>query len=251
MREAKSKGARVLAVCNVVGSTISREADYVCYTWAGPEIAVASTKAYVSQLMILYTLFLDIALKRGAKTAAEVSDAILELEAIPGKMAQLIKDLEPEIARFASQNYSHKSVFFLGRGLDYALAMEASLKLKEISYIHSEAYAAGELKHGTIALIEPGTLVVAIATQQELIEKMISNITEVKVRGAKILVLESKPCDPLEKEADHVWLVPETLPIFKPMVTVLPLQLFAYYMALNKGCDIDKPRNLAKSVTVE
>ena len=251
MREAKRKGARILAICNVVGSTISREADYLCYTWAGPEIAVASTKAYVSQLMMLYTLYLDIAQKRGIMNADAVSDAIAQLKQLPAKAEELIKTLEPEIAKFAHANAAHKNVFFLGRGLDYALAMEASLKLKEISYIHSEAYAAGELKHGTIALIEEGTLVVAIVTQQELAEKTASNVTEVKVRGAKVLALMCGHNAILEKEADTIWHLPETLPFFQPIVAILPLQMLAYYMALERGCDIDKPRNLAKSVTVE
>ncbi len=251
MREAQKKGARILAICNVVGSTISREADYVCHTWAGPEIAVASTKAYVSQLMMIYLLFLDIAKKRGIMNADEVSSYIDALLAVPKQVEDLTKRLEPEIAKFAHENFSHHSVFFLGRGLDYALAMEASLKLKEISYIHSEAYAAGELKHGTIALIEKGTLVVAISSQEELMEKMISNITEVKVRGAKILTVTTRDSDALAKESDSIWLVPETVSIFRPIVTILPMQMFAYYMALEKGCDIDKPRNLAKSVTVE
>ncbi len=251
MREAKRRGARILAICNVVGSTISREADYLCYTWAGPEIAVASTKAYVSQLMMLYTLYLDIAQKRGILDAEAVSAAISQLKDLPGKVAELIQSLEPEIAKFAHANAGHKNVFFLGRGLDYALAMEASLKLKEISYIHSEAYAAGELKHGTIALIEEGTLVVAIATQAHLAEKTASNVTEVKVRGAKVLALLCGSNAILEKEADVLWHLPEIQPVFRPIAAILPLQMLAYYMALERGCDIDKPRNLAKSVTVE
>ena len=251
MREAKRRGARILAVCNVVGSTISREADYLCYTWAGPEIAVASTKAYVSQLMMLYTLYLDIAQKRGILEEEAVSAAIDQLKELPGKAAELIQRLEPEIAKFAHANAGHKNVFFLGRGLDYALAMEASLKLKEISYIHSEAYAAGELKHGTIALIEEGTLVVAIATQAHLAEKTASNVAEVKVRGAKVLALLCGDNAIWEKEADVLWQLPEIQPVFRPIAAILPLQMLAYYMALERGCDIDKPRNLAKSVTVE
>ncbi len=251
MREAKKKGAQILAVCNVVGSTISREADYVCHTWAGPEIAVASTKAYVSQLMMIYTLFLDIASKKGIHTPEETSAYIEVMKSLPEKAQESINTLEKKIAKFAHKNFDHSSVFFLGRGLDYALAMEASLKLKEISYIHSESYAAGELKHGTIALIEPGTLVVAVASQTELAEKMASNITEVKVRGAKVLTLLSEKTDALEKESDEIWVIPQVPEIFRPIITILPLQMFAYYMALERGCDIDKPRNLAKSVTVE
>jgi len=251
MRESKKKGAVVLAICNVVGSTISREADYVCYTWAGPEIAVASTKAYVSQLMMLYILILDIAEKRGNMTSNQVSEAISELLLLPNKVQKLINDIEKEISRFASTHFDKKSVFYLGRGLDYALALEASLKLKEISYIHSEAYAAGELKHGTIALIEEGTLVVALATQDELMEKTISNITEVRVRGAEVLAIVNEGNEKMAQEADVIWAIPNTLPIFRPILAILPMQMMAYYMALSKGCDIDKPRNLAKSVTVE
>ena len=251
MREAKAKGARTLAVCNVVGSTISREADYICHTWAGPEIAVASTKAYVSQLMMLYTLFLDIAQKKGIYSADEISEFIGELKQLPQILQGVIGSLEPDIAKFAHKNFDHENVFFLGRGLDYALAMEASLKLKEISYIHSEAYAAGELKHGTIALIEKGTLVVALASQDELIEKTVSNIAEVKVRGAKVLAVTAGEKPEIEHEADCVWHIPEIREIFRPIITILPMQMFAYYMALERGCDIDKPRNLAKSVTVE
>ena len=211
MREAQNKGCKVLAICNVVGSTISREADFTAYTWAGPEIAVASTKAYVSQLIMTYE----------------------------------------EIKRFAQAFRDQESVFYLGRRLDYYIAQEASLKLKEITYIHSEALAAGELKHGTLALIEDGTLVITLATQKALMEKTISNITECRVRGAKVLSITFNDEPALKKESDFVWTVPETLPEFAPVLAILPMQLFAYYVACAKGCDVDKPRNLAKSVTVE
>lgn len=250
MREAKARGAKVLAVCNVVGSTISREADHVCHTWAGPEIAVASTKAYVSQLMMLYAIVLDIGQKRGAYTGEQVSAALTELLLLPEK-SRAIMEMTTQIQQFAAEHFNHKSVFYIGRGLDYCLAQEASLKLKEISYIHSEALAAGELKHGTIALIEKNTLVVAMCTQEELLEKTISNMTECRVRGAKILAVTNQGNRQLDKEADYIWEVPVTLPWFRPVLAILPLQLFAYYTACANGCDVDKPRNLAKSVTVE
>lgn len=250
MREAQSRGAKVLAITNVVGSTISREADGVLNTWAGPEIAVASTKAYVSQLMALYALFLDLGHKRGVMDDAEVAAAIQELQAIPGKVQQILDD-QTAIQQLAHKYFDRHSVFYLGRGLDYALAQEASLKLKEISYIHSEAYAAGELKHGTIALIEEGTLVVAMVTQDELMEKTISNINEVAVRGAKVLAVVNAGNTQLREEVDYVWHIPEVPNYLAPILTIVPMQLFAYYVALEKGCDIDKPRNLAKSVTVE
>ena len=250
MREAQSRGAKVLAITNVVGSTISREADGVLNTWAGPEIAVASTKAYVSQLMALYALFLDLGHKRGVMDDAEVAAAIQELQAIPGKVQQILDD-QTAIQQLAHKYFDRHSVFYLGRGLDYALAQEASLKLKEISYIHSEAYAAGELKHGTIALIEEGTLVVAMVTQDELMEKTISNINEVAVRGAKVLAFVNAGNNQLREEVEYVWHIPEVPNYLAPILTIVPMQLFAYYVALEKGCDIDKPRNLAKSVTVE
>ena len=251
LREAQSQGCKVLAITNVVGSTVSREADYVIYTWAGPEIAVASTKAYISQLMVFYILTLDFALKRGRLDAAQAHGLIGELMALPSKAKDLL-DQKNRIQRFAHTHYDHHSVFYLGRGLDYALAQEASLKLKEISYIHSEAYAAGELKHGTIALIEPGTLVVALVTQRQLMEKTISNIKEVKVRGAEVLALcTPDTADEVEKEVDVVWRIPGVPADLAPVLAIVPMQMLAYYMALEKGCDIDKPRNLAKSVTVE
>jgi len=250
MREAKNKGARTLAICNVVGSTISREADYVVHTWAGPEIAVASTKAYVSQLISIYTLFIDLAQKRGVFDSAKVAQLLEELMTLPDK-AKTILGSKTQIQKFAQENYNKKSVFYIGRGLDYALAQEASLKLKEISYIHSEALAAGELKHGTIALIEEGTLVIAFVTQEELQEKTISNITECRVRGAKILAVVMEGNNALDNEADFIWKLPRTMKEFAPVLAILPMQLLAYYTAVANGCDVDKPRNLAKSVTVE
>lgn len=250
LRDAQQKGATVLAITNVVGSTISREADKVIYTWAGPEIAVASTKAYISQLMVLYVLMLDFCLKRGKMDAAQVSSVLSELLELPQK-AQLILDQKDVVQKFAHQFFDREHAFYLGRGVDYSLAMEASLKLKEISYVHSEAYAAGELKHGTIALIEEGTLVVALATQDALFEKMLSNITEVKVRGAKVLALVNDGNHQIDNEVDYVWYLPPVSNMLAPMLAIIPMQLLAYYISLEKGCDIDKPRNLAKSVTVE
>ena len=250
MREAQKKGCRVLAVCNVVGSTISREADFTAYTWAGPEIAVASTKAYVSQLIMTYVIALDIASKREALSKEQTDRYLRELSLLPGKLEEILAGKE-EIKRFAQAFKEQESVFYLGRRLDYYIAQEASLKLKEITYIHSEALAAGELKHGTLALIEPGTLVIPRATQKALLEKTISNITECRVRGAKVLCIAFEKEPALEKESDWIWQVPETLPEFAPVLAILPMQLFAYYVACAKGCDVDKPRNLAKSVTVE
>lgn len=250
MREAQNKGCKVLAICNVVGSTISREADFTAYTWAGPEIAVASTKAYVSQLIMTYVIALDIAFKRGALNKEKADAYLKELCRMPEKLEEILKGKE-EIKRFAQAFRDQESVFYLGRRLDYYIAQEASLKLKEITYIHSEALAAGELKHGTLALIEDGTLVITLATQKALMEKTISNITECRVRGAKVLSITFNDEPALKKESDFVWTVPETLPEFAPVLAILPMQLFAYYVACAKGCDVDKPRNLAKSVTVE
>jgi glucosamine--fructose-6-phosphate aminotransferase (isomerizing) len=250
MREAKRLGGRVIAITNVVGSSIAREADAVLYTWAGPEIAVASTKAYVSQIAVLTLMALDLAQKRGLITEAEVGEALEELKRIPQQI-QSVLDQKEVIQRFAHKTFDYSSIFFMGRGLDYALAMEASLKLKEISYIHSEAYAAGELKHGTIALIEQGTQVIMMATQNALIGKALNNIKEVKARGAQVLAVVSEGGDGAAEEADEVWYIPGTNPLFAPMAGIIPMQLYAYYVALEKGCDIDKPRNLAKSVTVE
>lgn len=250
LRLAKKKGVRVLAVTNVVGSTVSREADDVLYTWAGPEIAVASTKAYTTQLMAMYMIALELGRRLGALPEEDYHKIVNALKAIPEQAAQILED-KSVIQRYANQQFHAKDIFFLGRGLDYALAMEGSLKLKEISYIHSEAYAAGELKHGTIALIEEGTLVVALTTQENLFDKMLSNIKEVKARGAVVMALAMEGNTEIEKAADLILYIPRTLPSVAPILSVIPLQLFAYYVSVEKGCDVDKPRNLAKSVTVE
>jgi glucosamine--fructose-6-phosphate aminotransferase (isomerizing) len=223
----------------------------VLYTWAGPEIAVASTKAYNTQLTALYLVALDFALKKGTISKEEADGIISSLKEIPTGIEEILKDKE-NIQKFAHSHYNAKSIFFIGRSLDYALSMEGSLKLKEISYIHSEAYAGGELKHGTIALIEKGTLVVCPMTQDALFEKMVSNIREVKARGAVVLgITQQRHKEELEKTADMVLTIPDVDSLIAPISAVTPLQLFAYYMALEKGCDVDKPRNLAKSVTVE
>ncbi len=250
MREAKKRGAAVLAVVNVLGSSIAREADYVLYTAAGPEIAVASTKAYNTQLSCVYLLAFEMAHMIGKITDEEYQYYQQQLLLIPDKIAQVL-ERQSEIQRFASEHFNEESIFFIGRGLDYALSMEASLKLKEISYIHSEAYPGGELKHGTIALIEKGTLVVCPLTQDALMDKMISNIEEVKARGAVVLGITSENHTRAAAVCDQVFYIPEIDPILAPIVAVTPCQLFAYYMSVNKGCDVDKPRNLAKSVTVE
>ena len=250
MREAKKRGAQIIAIVNVVGSTISREADAVLYTHAGPEIAVASTKAYNTQLTAIYMIALELGRLTGNVDTAEYTHLVGTLTGIP-ELTKKITAGKEQLQKFACQNFSQSSVFFIGRGLDYVLAMEASLKLKEISYIHSEAYAAGELKHGTIALIEDGTLVVAIATQQALFDKTVSNIKEVKARGANVLVVCFEGCEVSGDVADEVIYLPKTDDLFAPMLAVTPMQLFAYYMSVEKGCDVDKPRNLAKSVTVE
>ena len=250
MREAKAKGAKVLSVVNVVGSSIARESDNVLYTWAGPEIAVASTKAYNTQLSALYLIALDFASKRGTIDKDMFDSLISGLKDVPAAVEKVLENKE-DIQKFASQHYNAKSVFFIGRGLDYALSMEGSLKLKEISYIHSEAYAGGELKHGTIALIEKGTLVVCPMTQDVLFDKMVSNIREVKARGAVVMAITQEKNTEVEKVADIVINIPNVNSMLAPIVAVTPMQLFAYYVSVQKGCDVDKPRNLAKSVTVE
>lgn len=250
MRLAKNKGARVIAITNVVGSSISREADDVFYTWAGPEIAVASTKAYVTQLIALYTVALYFAEKKNSIPKAEIEKIKAEMLKLPDLASEVLKTKDV-VQKFASQNYMHKDMFFLGRGLDYAVAMEGSLKLKEISYIHSDAYAGGELKHGPIALIEDGTVVIVMATQESLYDKMVSNIKEIKTRGAKVLAFANEDHSEIEKVVDFTRYIPKTLEILTPVVAVIPLQLLAYYISVLKGCDVDKPRNLAKSVTVE
>jgi len=249
MRLAKANGNRVVALCNVIGSTIAREADTVMYTLAGPEIAVASTKAYVAQLLLFELIALDTAHQRGYLSDEQMKEALQALARLPEKADAVIQAKE-KIQYFASQSSNCKSVFFIGRLLDYYLAMEAALKLKEVSYIHSESYAAGELKHGTIALIEEGTLVVAMATQHKVLGKLISNIEEVRVRGAKVIAVAANPPQMLS-ESVAILEIPEAPDAMAPLLAIIPMQLFAYYMALQKGCDIDKPRNLAKSVTVE
>ena len=251
MREARRLGARVLSIVNVVGSTIARESDDVLYTWAGPEIAVATTKAFSTQLAVVYLIGLYCADKLGTLPREEYDAILAELQTIPDKLEQIL-DNRADIQYFASLYFNHPSIFFIGRNVDYAIGMEGSLKLKEISYIHSEAYAAGELKHSTISLIEPGTLVVALASYGKLFEKTMSNVVEVKSRGADVLGLTvaSRAAD-MAKTVDHVIPVPDTHPVLLPVLDVVPMQLFAYYVALQRGCDIDKPRNLAKSVTVE
>ncbi len=251
MREAKRLGARILSIVNVVGSSIARESDDVLYTWAGPEIAVATTKAYSTQLAVIYLIALRFAELLGTIGEEEYEDMVAELLTIPTKMERILENREA-IQYYASIYFNHESIFFIGRNIDYAIGLEGSLKLKEISYIHSEAYAAGELKHGTISLIENGTLVVALASCVQLFDKLMSNVVEVKSRGADVvgLTVESKG-SALKKTVDHAILVPDTHPMLLPSLDVIPMQLFAYYVALMRGCDIDKPRNLAKSVTVE
>lgn len=250
MREAKRKGVRTLAVVNVVGSSIAREADDVLYTWAGPEIAVATTKGYTSQLSALYLLALHFGKIREKISRSDYLEMIQELKTLPDKIENMLQDKE-KIQYLANQYIGLKDVFFLGRGIDYASALEASLKLKEISYVHSEAYAAGELKHGTISLIEDGTLVVALVTQEHLYGKIVSNIVEVKTRGAFVLAVTNEDNTDIEKNADYVFYIPKTNKNFTGLMATIPMQLFAYYVAVAKGCDVDQPRNLAKSVTVE
>ena len=250
LKLAKQKGAKTLAIVNVVGSSIARAADYVMYTYAGPEIAVASTKAYSVQLAVLYIFSLRLALALGTLTEAEVRRYVKELERLPDLLSGILGNTE-EIKHLASLFMNCEDLFFLGRGFDYALSLEGSLKLKEISYIHSEAYAAGELKHGTISLIVEGTPVVALATQDAIFEKTISNVKETKSRGAKVLLFCKEGVDLPGDVADYVVNLPRYEELFMPMLLVVPLQLFAYYMAVLRGCDVDKPRNLAKSVTVE
>ncbi|MBR0365701.1 MAG: glutamine--fructose-6-phosphate transaminase (isomerizing) [Clostridia bacterium] len=249
LKVAKNRGARILSIVNVVGSAIANASDDVIYTWAGPEIAVATTKAYSTQLAVVYMLAIYMAERLGTITGGQYKKYIKELEALPELIAETIKNKD-QLAYLASRFYNCKSIFFIGRNLDYAVSLEGSLKLKEISYIHSEAYAAGELKHGTISLIEDGTLVIALATGKELFDKTVSNIKEVTSRGAVVMGVTTKERS-MTGIADHVIQVPVTNEIFLPSLSVVPLQIFSYYVAAEKGCDIDKPRNLAKSVTVE
>jgi glucosamine--fructose-6-phosphate aminotransferase (isomerizing) len=250
LKEAKKHGARILSIVNVVGSSIARESNDVLYTWAGPEIAVASTKAYTTQIIALYEIALHMAHLKGTLTDAQIGEIKAEMEKLPD-MIQHSLEQKDTIQKFATRNSNAKDVFFLGRGLDYAVALEGSLKMKEISYIHSEAYAAGELKHGTIALIEEGTIVISLLTQDELFEKMLSNVKEVKARKAFVFAIAKEANKDVEAVADYVLRIPQVSDILAPVVAVIPLQLMAYYMAVEKGCDVDKPRNLAKSVTVE
>ncbi len=250
LREAKESGIMTLGIVNVVGSSIAREADKVMYTWAGPEIAVATTKAYSAQLIALYLLAMKFAEVRGTVTKEEIAGMIRDLKRLPDQIELLLNNKE-RIQKFANRYVAAREIFFIGRGIDYAIAMEGSLKLKEISYIHSEAYAAGELKHGTISLIEDGTLVAAIATQDRLFKKTLSNMVEVKTRGAFVLAVTNEGNTEIEKAADYVIYIPQTNPYFADSLAIVPLQLFAYYVSVGKGCDVDKPRNLAKSVTVE
>lgn len=250
LRLAKEKGVRTLGIVNVVGSSIAREADNVMYTWAGPEIAVATTKAYSTQLIAQYLLAMKFAKVRGTVSQNDFDAMIQSLERLPEQISLLLSHKE-NVQRFANRYLAAEHVFFIGRGIDYAISMEGSLKLKEISYIHSEAYAAGELKHGTISLIEDGRLVVAVLTQPELYKKTISNIQEVKTRGAFVMAVTTIGNTEVEKAADYVVYLPETNPIFANSLAIIPLQLFGYYVSIGRGLDVDKPRNLAKSVTVE
>lgn len=250
LRESKARGFKVLGIVNVVGSSIAREADACLYTWAGPEIAVATTKAYSAQLVALYLLAMKFAKVRGKITEEEFGRMLTDLKCLPDQIELLLGQKE-KIQHFANRYLGARDIFFIGRGIDYAISLEGSLKLKEISYIHSEAYAAGELKHGTISLIEDGTLVVALATQPALFQKTISNIVEVKARGAFVMAVTVEGNKEIEKASDYVLYIPETNPYFANSLAILPLQLFSYYVAVGRGCDVDKPRNLAKSVTVE
>lgn len=250
LRLAKERGVTTLGIVNVVGSSIAREADKVMYTWAGPEIAVATTKAYSCQLAAQYLLALKFAQVRGQLADGQLKEYLNDIRMLPNQIESLLGN-KGRIQRFANRYAAAKDVFFIGRGIDYAISLEGSLKLKEISYIHSEAYAAGELKHGTISLIEDGTLVAAVVTQEELYKKIISNIVEVKTRGAFILAVTNDDNIEIEKTADYVIYIPKTNPYFTNSLAIIPLQIFGYYVSVGRGLDVDKPRNLAKSVTVE
>ena len=251
LRMAKQRGCRILSIVNVVGSTIANESDDVLYTWAGPEIAVASTKAYSTQLAVIYLIALYMAGQLGTISQGDMENYLVDLQRLPELAEECLKDKEA-IQYFASRYFNAHDMYFIGRNVDYAASLEASLKLKEISYIHSEAYTAGELKHGPISLLEDGTLVIAIATYQKLFDKMMSNVREVKARGAVVLgITVNEREEALKQETDFQFCVPKVTDFMLPSLSILPLQLFAYYVASMKGCDIDKPRNLAKSVTVE
>ena len=250
LREAKTHGIKTLAIVNVVGSTIAREADHVFYTLAGPEIAVATTKAYSTQLIASYIISIEFARVREMIDEDRAAELIAELQTIPDKIEKLLEDKE-RIQWFAAKQMNAQNMFFIGRGIDYAVSLEGSLKMKEISYIHSEAYAAGELKHGTISLIEPGTLVIGVLTQQDLYEKTVSNMVECKSRGAYLMALTTYGNYSIEDCAEFVIYIPKTDPLFAASLAVIPLQLMGYYVSVAKGLDVDKSRNLAKSVTVE
>lgn len=250
MADMHAKGVKVMGIVNVVGSSIARDADYIMYTWAGPEIAVATTKAYSAQLMALYLFAMRLGRIKGQLSEEDYKDMIEDMKLLPQQVEFLLSN-QRKIQKFANRYIAAKSIFFIGRGIDYAISLEGSLKLKEISYIHSEAYAAGELKHGTISLIEEGTLVACVATQEHLYQKTISNMVEVKARGAFVLAVTNEGNYEMEKEADYVIYIPKTNRYFANTLAIIPLQLFGYYVAVGKGCDVDKPRNLAKSVTVE
>ncbi|MGI5891630.1 MAG: glutamine--fructose-6-phosphate transaminase (isomerizing) [Bacillota bacterium] len=251
LRESKKRGSHVIAITNVLGSSISREADDVIYTWAGPEIAVASTKAYITQLLAIYLLTFYLAQVLHKIAPAEIKKLIENLYVLPEKVQQILDDLAIPVREIAKAFVGFEDSFYVGRGLDYAVALEGALKLKEISYIHAEAYAAGELKHGTLALIEENIPVIALCTQSDIMEKTVSNIKEIKARDANIISIALEDMQELGKVSDHVLYLPKTLDILAPILSVVPLQMLSYYVALARGCDIDQPRNLAKSVTVE
>ena len=250
MKECQRRGAKALAIVNVVGSTIAKLADHTLYTWAGPEIAVATTKGYTTQLVVLYLFALFAAKKLAHMDPPEFRDLLHALEALPMKMQQAL-DMNPGLALLAKKYHAHQSMFFIGRNTDYAVALEGALKMKEISYIHAEAYAAGELKHGTIALIHEGQPIIALCCNNTITEKTMSNIVEVKTRGAEVLALSFRDNQKIVSLADDTIFIPNVTPMFCPAVEIVPLQLLAYYVARENGCDIDKPKNLAKSVTVE
>lgn len=250
MKEVKARGAKTLGIVNVVGSTVAKLSDHTVYTWAGPEIAVATTKGYTTQLAVLYLVALYMAKRLGTVTSDEFARLLGALELLP-KRIQNALDMNPSIPRLAKKYGSGDSMFFIGRNTDYAVALEGALKMKEISYIHAESYAAGELKHGTIALIDEHQPVVALCCNESLTEKTVSNMVEVKARGAEVVAVAFKGASALTSIADDILFVPRVEPVFAPMAEVIPLQLFAYYVAKENGCDIDKPKNLAKSVTVE
>lgn len=250
MADMHARGVKVMGIVNVVGSSIARDADYIMYTWAGPEIAVATTKAYSAQLMALYLFAMKLGRVKGVLPEEDFAQMLQDMKMLPQQVEFLLSN-QRKIQKFANRYIAAKSIFFIGRGIDYAISLEGSLKLKEISYIHSEAYAAGELKHGTISLIEEGTLVACVATQEHLYQKTISNMVEVKARGAFVLAVTNEGNEDMEKSADYVIYIPKTNRYFTNTLAIIPLQLFGYYVAVGKGCDVDKPRNLAKSVTVE